>query len=67
MRSFVNGAGPRGEGAIAQLDLFEDLPLFVSLMLSEEVLQTKEVLPGSTDVVFVLDPLEANRHAATCS
>lgn len=64
MRDFINGARPSGDGAIALLDLFDPLPLYVSLLLSEEVLATQQVLPGQTEVVFVLDPHEIDQHTA---
>ena len=61
-KRYLGGEVPEGIGAIAELDLFAPLPLFVSLLLSEEVIATQEALPGSTEVVFVLDPSEVDTH-----
>jgi hypothetical protein len=54
------------DGAIATLDLFAPLPLFVSLLLSEEVIATQEVPSRQYGVVFVLDPDEVNVRSASC-
>ncbi len=53
---------PSEDGSIATLDLFAPLPLFVSLLLSEELIATQQVPPGSSEVVFVLDPSAVDAH-----
>ena len=62
LRPQTGSAMPSGLGAIAELELFAPLPLFVSLLLNQEVLATQQVPVGSTEVVFTLDPLEAAQH-----
>jgi hypothetical protein len=52
--------GPNG--AIAELELREPLPVHVSLLLYQEVLSTQLVSAEQSEVVFVVDVDEATRH-----
>ena len=58
VRRQPGGGLPAGLGAIAELELFEPLPLHASLYLYQELVATQVVEPGAAEVVFALDPLE---------
>jgi hypothetical protein len=51
-------------GAIAALEILEPRPVYVSLLLYQEVLATQLVSEGQSEVVFVLDLDDAARHLA---
>lgn len=49
-------------GEIAKLELFEPLPLFVSVLLHQEVFSTQRVEAGQSEVTFVLDVEALAQH-----
>ena len=54
---------PTGKpGAIAELELLEPLPLYVSVLLHQEVLSTQRVEPGQSEITFVFEVEALAQH-----
>jgi Carboxypeptidase regulatory-like domain len=53
-------AGP--PGVVAEIELLEALPLYVSLLIGQQVLMTQVVSAGQDEIVFTLSVDEARRH-----